>query len=60
MPELAQLGYHTALVGEYLFLYYIEGDGAGATVLGATVLGRRCWGDGAGGDIVVVEHLFHQ
>lgn len=26
MPELAQLGYHCALVGNYLFLYYIEGD----------------------------------
>lgn len=24
MPELAKLGYHTALVGNYLFLYYIE------------------------------------
>lgn len=26
MPELAQLGYHCALVEKYLFLYYIEGD----------------------------------
>lgn len=26
MPELALLGYHTALVGDYLFLYYIEND----------------------------------
>ena len=26
MPELAQLGYHCALVGKYLFLYYIEND----------------------------------
>ncbi|BDE95497.1 type II toxin-antitoxin system RelE/ParE family toxin [Raoultibacter timonensis] len=26
MPELAQLGYHCALVGRYLFLYYIEDD----------------------------------
>lgn len=25
MPELAELGYRTALVGSYLFLYYIEG-----------------------------------
>ncbi|WP_139652051.1 type II toxin-antitoxin system RelE/ParE family toxin [Raoultibacter phocaeensis] len=26
MPELAQLGYRCALVGKYLFLYYIEDD----------------------------------
>ena len=26
MPELAALGYHTALVNRYLFLYYVEGD----------------------------------
>ena len=26
MPELAQLGYHCALVGKYLLLYYIEDD----------------------------------
>lgn len=24
LPELAQLGYHTALVNQYLFLYYLE------------------------------------
>lgn len=26
MPELAQLGYRCALLGDYLFLYYIESD----------------------------------
>ena len=26
MPELARLGYRCALVGDYLFLYYLEGD----------------------------------
>jgi len=26
MPELAALGYHTALVNNYLFLYYLDGS----------------------------------
>lgn len=26
MPELARLGYRTALVGQHLFLYYVDGD----------------------------------
>ena len=26
MPELARLGYRAALVGRYLFLYYVDGD----------------------------------
>lgn len=37
MPELAQLGYRCALVGDHLFLYYIEGD----TVVVAHIFHQR-------------------
>lgn len=37
MPELAALGYRCALVGQYLFLYYIEND----TVVVAHIFHQR-------------------